>query len=177
MKAQIVARSTTGQSAFLSGGSYIDAGHADRINDFYRECLNPYLNCHRPCAQADVEIDEKGRKRVRSKRYQTPLETLLGLDRPAQYPRHGLNVNVLKRVAGALSDTAVDQFDADGLFDFADALKPLDDCRQAVLDTRPDLRAAGSLPYTHEFLGLFRGWVSRALRRVGANRRHHDRVH
>ena len=26
--------------------------------------LNPYLNYHRPCAQADVKIDEKGRKRV-----------------------------------------------------------------------------------------------------------------
>jgi transposase InsO family protein len=87
------------------GYGYIDAGHADRINDFYREYLNPYLNYHRPCAQADVEIDEKGRKRVRYKRYQTPLETLLGLDKPAQYLSHGLSINALKRIAGALSDT------------------------------------------------------------------------
>src|SRR6266700_271812 len=72
------------------GYGYIDAGHADRINDFYREYLNPYLNYHRPCAQADVEIDERGRKRVRYKRYQTPLETLLGLEKPAQYLRKGL---------------------------------------------------------------------------------------
>ena len=42
------------------GYGYIDAGHADRINGFYREYLNPYLNYHRPCAQADVEIDEQG---------------------------------------------------------------------------------------------------------------------
>ncbi len=87
------------------GYGYIDAGHADRINSFYREYLNPYLNYHRPCAQADVEIDEKGRKRVRYKRYQTPLETLLALDRPAQYLRQGLSINALKRIAGALSDT------------------------------------------------------------------------
>jgi transposase InsO family protein len=87
------------------GYGYIDAGHADRINDFYREYLNPYLNYHRPCAQADVEIDEKGRKRVRYKRYQTPLETLLALDKPAQYLRQGLSINALKRIAGALSDT------------------------------------------------------------------------
>jgi len=53
------------------GYGYIDADHADRINDFYREYLNPYLNYHRPCAQADVKIDEKGRKRVSYKRYQT----------------------------------------------------------------------------------------------------------
>ena len=87
------------------GYGYIDAGHADRINDFYREYLNPYLNYHRPCAQADVEIDERGRKRVRYKRYQTPLETLLALDEPAQYLRQGLSINALKRIAGALSDT------------------------------------------------------------------------
>lgn len=87
------------------GYGYIDAGHADRINDFYREYLNPYLNYHRPCAQADVEIDERGRKRVRYKRYQTPLETLLGLETPAQYLRQGLSINALKRIAAALSDT------------------------------------------------------------------------
>jgi transposase InsO family protein len=83
------------------GYGYIDAGHADRINDFYREFLNPYLNYHRPCAQADVEIDEKGRKRVRYRRYQTPLE----LDKPAQYLRQRLSINALKRIAGALTDT------------------------------------------------------------------------
>jgi transposase InsO family protein len=87
------------------GYGYIDAGHADRINSFYREFLNPYLNYHRPCAQADVEIDEKGRKRVRYKRYQTPLETLLAMDKPAQYLRQGLSINALKRIAAALSDT------------------------------------------------------------------------
>jgi transposase InsO family protein len=87
------------------GYGYIDAGHADRINDFYREYLNPYLNYHRPCAQADVQIDEKGRKRVRYKRYQTPLETLLELDKPAQYLRQGLSINALKRIAATLSDT------------------------------------------------------------------------
>ena len=87
------------------GYGYIDAGHADPINSFYREHLNPYLNYHRPCAQADVEIDEKGRKRVRYKRYQTPLETLLALDKPAQYLRQGLSINTLKRIAAALSDT------------------------------------------------------------------------
>lgn len=87
------------------GYGYIDAGHADRINSFYRQFLNPYLNYHRPCAQPDVEIDEKGRKRVRYRRYQTPLETLLALDKPAQYLRQGLSINALKRIAAVLSDT------------------------------------------------------------------------
>ena len=84
------------------GYGYIDA---DRINSFYREFLNPYLNYHRPCAQPDVEIDHRGRKQVRYKRYQTPLETLLALHSPAQYLRQGLSVNALKRIAAARSDT------------------------------------------------------------------------
>jgi transposase InsO family protein len=87
------------------GYGYIDARHADVINDFYCEYLNPYLNYHRPCAQADVRIDEKGRKRVRYKRYQTPLETLSLLEKPTQYLRDGLSMNALKRVAAAISDT------------------------------------------------------------------------
>jgi transposase InsO family protein len=87
------------------GYGYIDAKHADTINDFYGQYLNPYLNYHRPCAQADVKIDAKGRKRVTYKRYQTPLETLSLLDKPAQYLREGLSMNALQRVAAAISDT------------------------------------------------------------------------
>jgi transposase InsO family protein len=87
------------------GYGYIDPSHADQINSFYREHLNPYLNYHRPCAQADVKIDEKGRKRVSYTRYQTPLETLSLLDKPAQYLRDGLSMSALNRVAAAINDT------------------------------------------------------------------------
>jgi len=87
------------------GYGYIDAKHADRINDFYRHYFNPYLNYHRPYAQPDVKIDEKGRKRVRYRRYQTLLETLSLLDKPAQCPRDGLSINALKTVAAAIGDT------------------------------------------------------------------------
>ncbi len=38
--------------------------------------------------------------------------------------------------------TPIEQFDVIGAFDFADQTPPLDDVRQAALDTRPDLRAA-----------------------------------
>jgi transposase InsO family protein len=87
------------------GWGYIDAAQADRIQQFYTAHLNPYLNYHRPCAQADVEIDSKGRKRSRYRRYQTPLETLLALPNPLQYLRPGLTLATLKRIAGAMSDT------------------------------------------------------------------------
>jgi transposase InsO family protein len=87
------------------GWGHIQAAHAGRIQQFYNAHLNPYLNYHRPCAQADVEVDAKGRKRRRYRRYQTPLETLLSLPQPQQYLRPGLTLATLQRIAGLMSDT------------------------------------------------------------------------
>lgn len=87
------------------GYGYIDPRGAEELNQFYRNYLNPYLNYHRPCAQPEVSIDAKGRKRIRYRRYQTPLETLLALPNPSQYLRPGLSTNVLQRIAAAISDT------------------------------------------------------------------------
>lgn len=87
------------------GYGYIDQVHAGKINSFYRDHLNPYLNYHRPCAQPDVSIDAKGRKRIRYKRYQTPLETLLTMEKPNQYLRQGLTSQALHRIQMAHSDT------------------------------------------------------------------------
>ena len=87
------------------GYGYIDQAHAGKIDSFYRDHLNPYLNYHRPCAQPEVEIDQKGRKRTRYRRYQTPLQTLLALEKPHQFLRPGLSTQALKRVAQAASDT------------------------------------------------------------------------
>src|ERR1035437_7273759 len=87
------------------GYGYIPAGHAGRLQQFYTAYFNPYLNYHRPCAQADVTFDEKGRRRCLYRRYQTPLETLLAFPNPAQYLRPGLTPAVLQRIAGTRSDT------------------------------------------------------------------------
>ena len=91
------------------GWGHIQAAHADRIQQFYSAHLNPYLNYHRPCAQADVEVDAKGRKRRRYRRYQTPLETLLSLPKPQQYLRPGLTVATLQRIGGLMSDTEAER--------------------------------------------------------------------
>jgi transposase InsO family protein len=87
------------------GYGYIDSRHADALNGFSRDFLNPYLNYHRPCAQPEISIDARGRKRVRYKLYRTPLEALLALRNPSQYLRPGLSINALKRVAATISDT------------------------------------------------------------------------
>ena len=91
------------------GYGYIHAEHAEPIQHFYSAHLNPYLNYHRPCAQADIEVDEKGRQRRHYRRYQTPLETLLALSPPAPALRQGLTIAALQRIAATLSDTEAAQ--------------------------------------------------------------------
>src|SRR3954471_23603654 len=45
------------------GYGYIEGAPATAIPLFYREHQNPYVTLHRPGAQADIEVDAKGRKR------------------------------------------------------------------------------------------------------------------
>jgi hypothetical protein len=93
------------------GWGHIAPAHAAPINQFYTGFLNPYVNYprpsayHRPSAQAEIQIDSKGRKRRLYKLWRTPLETLLSLDRPQQFLRPGLSLGALKRVAASMSDT------------------------------------------------------------------------
>ena len=91
------------------GYGYIAGEHAHAIHHFYAQHLNPYLNYHRPCAQADLEVDEKGRQQRHYRRYQTPLETLLALPHAAQYLREGLTLSTLQRIAARRSDTEAAQ--------------------------------------------------------------------
>ena len=87
------------------GWGHIAPTHAEPVNQFYTGFLNPYVNYHRPSAQAEVQIDARGRKRRFYKRWQTPFEKLLSLDRPQQFLRPALSINALKRVAASMSDT------------------------------------------------------------------------
>lgn len=87
------------------GYGYIDAAQAERLQQFYLHHFNPYLNFHRPCAQAELYKDEKGRTRRRYRRYQTPWETLQKIPHAASYLCEGMSLAILKRMAQALSDT------------------------------------------------------------------------
>lgn len=91
------------------GYGYIDASHAERLQEFYRHHFNPYLNFHRPCAQSQLVRDQKGRTRRIYLHYRTPWETLQRLPRAPQYLREGMSLAILQRMAGALSDTAAAQ--------------------------------------------------------------------
>ena len=84
------------------GYGHIAAPQAEAVGRFYREHLSPYVNLHRPCAQAEWEIEEKGKCR---RRYQTPLETLLRLENPEQHLRPGVTLAGLQQQALRQSDT------------------------------------------------------------------------
>ena len=87
------------------GYGSIPQAHAPSIQNFYTTYFNPDLNYPRPCAQADLVIDEKGRQRSVYHRDQTPLETLLALPSAAQALRPGLSRAVLERIPALRCDT------------------------------------------------------------------------
>ena len=87
------------------GWGHIDPGHADRLNAFYTSFMNPYVNYHRPSAQPEIVIDQKGRRRRLYRNWLTPLEKLASLPCAETSLREGLTLDALHRVANTLSDT------------------------------------------------------------------------
>ena len=87
------------------GYLHIEAQHAAPIDDFYREHLNPYLNFHRPCGQAEIITDAKGKENRVYKRYATPWEVFQQLPDPAQHLRPGQTMAALAAEALRISDT------------------------------------------------------------------------
>ena len=87
------------------GFSHIASVHADRINTFYKEHFNPYLNFHRPCGVPELKTNDRGRTKRIYKWYATPLEILRQLPGVARFLRADLTLEELERQAGLRSDT------------------------------------------------------------------------
>ena len=75
---------------------FIPKKWAARITVFYRDHLIPYVNFYRPSGFPTTHIDEKGRKTVQYKIYQTPLQKLLSIDTVQQYLKPGITIASLK---------------------------------------------------------------------------------
>ena len=88
------------------GFDHIASEHAERIDDFYREHFNPYLNFHRPCGVAECFRDAKGKTRRRYPWYATPWEILRRLPTLAGCLKEDVTVEQLERIAGTMTDTA-----------------------------------------------------------------------
>jgi transposase InsO family protein len=89
------------------GWGLLGAGAARQVERFFREEFNPYLNFHRPCGFAEVEVDARGRRhrRYRADHYRTPFEQLSALAEWEQYLKPGVTRESLERTAQAMSDT------------------------------------------------------------------------
>ncbi len=90
-----------------SGHAPIGAHHAGQLQRFYMADFNPYLNYHRPCGFAMVELSENGkrRRRYRLADYRTPCEKLLSLDELENHLKPGITAALLQQQARRMSDT------------------------------------------------------------------------
>jgi transposase InsO family protein len=91
----------------LIGYGHIAGQHAEALQKFYREHLNPYLNFHRPCGFATVSWDQRGKRqrKYKTEDYRTPLEKLQSLPEAEQFLKPGVSLPELEKRALAISDT------------------------------------------------------------------------
>ena len=87
------------------GYTHIAQDHAERVGKFYRTHLNDYLNFHRPCGQAEVTTDAKGKQKRIYRHYLTPWEVFRQLPKASRDLKPGQSWRALKLKAGAESDT------------------------------------------------------------------------
>jgi transposase len=85
----------------------IAAPHAEAFQKFYTAHLNPYLNYHRPCGFATMQVRSRGKRRrlYRAEDYHTPYEKLISLAQWEQYLKPGITAAYLATQAGRRSDT------------------------------------------------------------------------
>ena len=61
------------------GWTHIASRHADAVNQFHRQHLNPYLNFHRLCGIAELRTLARGKIKRVYRRWETPWDILRGL--------------------------------------------------------------------------------------------------
>ena len=87
------------------GFGYIDAQHAEAVDRFHRQHLNPYLNFHRPCAVPKIITEANGRRRRVYLRWATPFELLQEAPHCESFLRPDVTLADLGAFARVQSDT------------------------------------------------------------------------
>jgi hypothetical protein len=87
------------------GFGHIASDHAEAVNQFHRQHLNPYLNFHRPCGVPELRTEPNGKTRRVYPRYRTPFEILSEMPETALFLREGVTLEQLKQQALKQSDT------------------------------------------------------------------------
>lgn len=86
------------------GWEHIDQRFCDKINLYYKNYFNPYLNYHRPCAFPSIEVSGKGKKKKVYSIYQTPYETLKQITGANKFLKPGQTFENLDIIAYSHSD-------------------------------------------------------------------------
>ncbi len=87
------------------GFAHIGAQHAEAVDAFHREQLNPYINFHRPCAVPLVMVEANGKRRRTYPRWATPFELFQEIPRCESLLRPGVTLAELRKFAQLQSDT------------------------------------------------------------------------
>jgi len=88
------------------GRMHIPQSHAEMIDTFNRQHLNPCLNYHRPCHFPTIETDARGKqkKRYRVEDMMTPYDKLKSLPDAEQYLKPNISFQWLDALANRHSD-------------------------------------------------------------------------
>ncbi|MDP2629941.1 MAG: integrase [Candidatus Uhrbacteria bacterium] len=78
------------------GHWHIPKYEARKINIFYRDCFNEFLNFHRMCAYPTVLVGENGKKKKIYEAVMTPCQKLLSIPNVELYLKPGVTVESLK---------------------------------------------------------------------------------
>jgi len=87
------------------GYGHIDAQHAEAMDQFHRDHLNPYINFHRPCAVPKVFTATNGKRRRVYLRWATPFEMFRELPQCEKLLQPLVTLAELDRFAQLQSDT------------------------------------------------------------------------
>jgi transposase InsO family protein len=87
------------------GFGYIDAKHAEAVDQFHREHLNPYVNFHRPSAVPKILTAANGKRRRVYSRWATPFDLFRELPGCENYLRPHITLAELDRFAQSQTDT------------------------------------------------------------------------
>ena len=96
----------------IFGHSHIPQKHAQIINEFNIDVLNPYINFHRPCLFPTTYIDKVGkeRKKYEYENMHTPYEKFKSLPNAKIYLKDGLNFENLDDIANAMNDNEAAEY-------------------------------------------------------------------
>jgi transposase InsO family protein len=87
------------------GYRHIGAQHAEAMNQFHRQHLNPYVNFHRPCAVPKILTAANGKRRRVYLRWATPFELFREIPQCENHLRPQVTLAELDRFVQQQSDT------------------------------------------------------------------------